>query len=335
MFSHRWSACAFPIQEELLSRAAVWASALIVLVGALAIAQSAHAHGIAGNRLFPGTLSFDDPAVADELALTPLASAKHPAIDGSEVNDKGLSWTFIRLLTPTIAVGVESGWIHRNWGAFQRSGFETTNVTIKGALYRNDLHETLVSAGLAWGIGHSGAQGVGGNLPDTVQPGIFFGKGLGDLPDRLAWLRPFAITGAITGELPTTSTSTNFGIDAATGALAPMVSHHVDTLHWGFSIQYSTLYLTDRFRPGRPPKNEPLNQWVPLVEFAFDSPHGQKTAATMNPGLSYVGNTWQVAVEAIVPLNSEAGRGIGARMQLLLFLDDLIPSVFGKPLLSH
>jgi hypothetical protein len=40
-------------------------------------------------------------------------------------------------------------------------------------------------------------------------------------------------------------------------------------------------------------------------------------------------------VEAIVPLNSEAGRSLGARAQLLLFLQDLIPAVFGKPLLSE
>jgi hypothetical protein len=44
--------------------------------------------------------------------------------------------------------------------------------------------------------------------------------------------------------------------------------------------------------------------------------------------------SWQVAAEAIVPLNSEAGRSIGTRAQLLLFLDELIPSAFGKPLLG-
>ena len=32
--------------------------------------------------------------------------------------------------------------------------------------------------------------------------------------------------------------------------------------------------------------------------------------ATMNPGLSYVTVSWQLAAEAIVPLNSEAGRAI-------------------------
>jgi hypothetical protein len=310
------------------------ACVLIALL-AFAVPEPARAHGIAGNRLFPGTLAFDDPAVADEFAFTPFVSPKHPAHDGSEVTDKGFEWSFMRLLTPTVAVGIDSGWIHRNWGAFQRSGFETTNLTIKGALYRNDLHEALVSASLAWGIGGSGAQPVGINAPDIVEPGIFFGKGFGDLPDGLAWLRPFAITGAVTASLPLSSTAINFGVDPVSGQLVPMTTHHVETLHWGFSIQYSPLYLTDRFKPGRLPKDEPLHQWVPLVEFAFDSPRGLKTLATVNPGISYVSDTWQVAIEAVVPLNSETARGVGARTQVLLFLDDLAPSLFGKPLLQR
>ena len=40
------------------------------------------------------------------------------------------------------------------------------------------------------------------------------------------------------------------------------------------------------------------------------------------------------ARESVVPLNSEGGRGIGFRAQLLLFLDDLVLSLFGKPLLE-
>jgi hypothetical protein len=210
-----------------------------------------------------------------------------------------------------------------------------TNIGIKGEVYRNDLHETLISAGLAWGVGHSGAQGVGANAPDLITPGIFFCKGFGDLPDSLGWLRPFAITGALTLAHPTTGASTNLGIDPQTGQLGPMLTRNVDTLHWGFAVEFSTLYLTNRFTPGKLPKEEPLNQLVPLVEFSFDSPRGQKTVATMNPGLSYVAVTWQIAAEAIIPLNSEAGRSVGGRAQLLLFLDDLIPSLFGKPLLSR
>ena len=113
-----------------------------------------------------------------------------------------------------------------------------------------------------------------------------------------------------------------------------MVTANVDILRWGFAVEFSALYLTSRFTGG-PPKEEPLDQLVPLVEFAFDSSRGTKSIATMNPGLSYVAVTWQIAVEAIVPLNTASGHNIGARTQLLLFLDDLAPSLFGKPLLSR
>jgi hypothetical protein len=41
-------------------------------------AQPAWAHGIAGNRFFPGAMLFDDPAVADEFLLVP-AVRKYPS----------------------------------------------------------------------------------------------------------------------------------------------------------------------------------------------------------------------------------------------------------------
>jgi hypothetical protein len=40
-------------------------AALLLLISS----GAAHAHGIAGNRFFVGTLTFDDPAVADEAIL--------------------------------------------------------------------------------------------------------------------------------------------------------------------------------------------------------------------------------------------------------------------------
>ena len=309
------------------------AKRLLVILALLGGIHSAHAHGIAGNRFFPGTLTFDDPAVADEAIVPNFSSSKHPDSGGSVVDNR-INWSVFRLLTPTLGVGIDSGWIHRNWGNAARSGFDVTSLSVKGLAFRNDVHEILVSTGFAWGIGHSGAKGINVNAPDLLHPGIFFGKGFGDLPDGLAWLRPFGITGAVTVEHPMTGSSINFGIDPQSGQLGPMLARNVDTLHWGFALEFSTLYLTSRFTPGKLPKEEPLNQVVPLVEFSFHSPRGEKTVATMNPGLSYVAVTWQVAAEAIVPLNSEAGRSIGGRAQLLLFLDDLIPSLFGKPLLS-
>jgi hypothetical protein len=219
-------------------------------------------------------------------------------------------------------------------GVIQRFGFDVTNIGIKWEVYRDNPHEALLSASVAWGIGNTGAQGVDTKAPNTIRPGLFFGKGFGDSPDGLSWLRPFGVTGAVVLEHPTGSVSSNLGFDPVTGQLGPMLTRSVDVLHWGFAVEFSTLYLTSRFTGG-PPKEEPLNQLVPLVEFAVDSAPGRKPVATMNPGLSYVAVTWQFAVEAIVPLNSASGRGVGGRTQLLLFLEDLVPSLFGKPLLSR
>ena len=44
-----------------------------------AIAPSlAHAHGIAGNRFFVGTMTFDDPSVADEAIVPNFSTLSHP-----------------------------------------------------------------------------------------------------------------------------------------------------------------------------------------------------------------------------------------------------------------
>jgi hypothetical protein len=54
-----------------------------------------------------------------------------------------------------------------------------------------------------------------------------------------------------------------------------MTTNFRETLRWGLALEYSTLYLTDRFTGG-PPKEEPLYQFVTLIEFAFVSPAGEK-----------------------------------------------------------
>jgi hypothetical protein len=307
--------------------------ALAIASAMLVASQTAQAHGIAGNRFFPGTLTFDDPAVADEAILPNVSHLNHPD-GGGDVTDNRINWSFTRLLTPKVGVIIDSSWIARNWGVIKRAGFDVTSVGVKWEIYRDNPHEALLSTSLMWGIGNSGAPGVDTKAPNLIKPGLFFGKGFGDLPASLSWLRPFGVTGAVVLEHPTGGISSNLGFDPITGQLGPMLTRNVDILHWGFAVEFSTLYLTSRFTGG-PPKEEPLNQFVPLVEFAVDSAPGRKSVVTMNPGLSYVAVTWQIAVEAIVPLNNASGRDIGGRAQLLFFLDDLAPSLFGKPLLSH
>ncbi|MBV9630867.1 MAG: hypothetical protein JO230_22430 [Xanthobacteraceae bacterium] len=297
------------------------------------LSGGARAHGIAGNRLFPGTLSFDDPAVMDELVLDG-SSSNHPPEAGDDVVDNTFSWEFSRLLTPTLSLSVSNGYIHRNWGSVSRSGLDETSLMLKTLLWQNDLHEVMVSAGFAGSIGRTGAQGVGANQFTTVAPSLFFGKGFGDAPAALAWLRPFAITGVLSAEVPTAGTSMTLDNSIA-GQLVPEPFSTSTVLHWGLSIQYSTFYLTPRFTPGRLPNQEPLYQFIPLVELAVDSPVGKPSVATVNPGLVYVADKYQIGAEAILPLNGAAGHSTGVRAQLLLFTDDLLPSLFGKPVFGR
>jgi hypothetical protein len=63
--------------------ATVTPRSLLIALAMLAGVHSAYAHGIAGNRFFPGTLSFDDPAVADEAILPNFAGFKR-SVDGGK-----------------------------------------------------------------------------------------------------------------------------------------------------------------------------------------------------------------------------------------------------------
>jgi hypothetical protein len=297
---------------RLFRRAGVASGALVAVILLLVTICRGEAHGIAGNRFFIGTLTFDDPAVNDELSST-FSALRRNAPGGTAV-ERQLTTETSRLLTPNLALGAETNWIdrggHNPSGA---SGIDGLRLNLKGLLYRDDPREMLFSAGLEWGLPGVGRRQL--EAHGAVTPAVFFGKGFGDLPDGLAALRPFAITGGFGWERPT-------GRGPAT-----------DVMHWGASLQFSTLYLTDRFT-GEPPVEEPLFQWLPLVELAGDTPRNGKTGITINPGIAYVGDSYQIAAELILPLNREAGRAPGFMVKLLLFTEDLLPSLFGKPVFA-
>src|SRR5262249_40072793 len=154
-------------------------------------------------------------------------------------------------------------------------------------------HEILLSVGLDWAIGGVGSKDVGANSFSTLSPALFFGKGFGDLPESVNWLRPFALTGT-------------FGADV------PLKSSEGDTLHYGFTIQYSLLYLQSYVKDVG--LSVPFNKLIPLVEFVFDTPlNGGKTTGTINPGLTWVGKYFEIGAEAIIPINGESGRTVGVR----------------------
>jgi hypothetical protein len=107
-------------------------------------------------------------------------------------------------------------------------------------------------------------------------------------------------------------------------------------LNWGGTIQYSMPYLKSAVIDlGLP---EFINHLIPLVEFNLQTPvantitSGTTTTGTINPGILWVGNKYQIGVEALIPINRQSGTNVGVIAQLHLYLDDIDPRGIGKPL---
>ena len=170
----------------------------------------------------------------------------------------------------------------------------------------------------------------------TYTPTIYFGKGLGDLPDTLSWLRPVAITGQVGYAIPGRNFTTTFGIDPDSGEVSADTEFHPRVLNWGATIQYSMPYLKSAVIDlGLP---DFINHLVPIVEATMQTPVANTltsrtlTTGTIQPGVIWVGNTFQVGVEALIPINRQSGRNVGVIAQLHLYLDDIDPRGIGKPL---
>jgi hypothetical protein len=80
--------------------------AFLIFLAGLVFSTDVYTHGIAGNRFFAGTLTFDDPAVADEAILPDFSYLDYPT-QGSNVSENRIRGAFDRLLTPTLAFTVE------------------------------------------------------------------------------------------------------------------------------------------------------------------------------------------------------------------------------------
>jgi hypothetical protein len=84
-----------------------------------------------------------------------------------------------------------------------------------------------------------------------------------------------------------------------------------------------------------------FNRLIPLVEANLQTPvsnfatSGTLTTGTINPGVLYVGQTYQIGIEAMIPVNRQSGTSVGAIAQIHWFLDDIFPNSLGKPLFGN
>lgn len=290
-------------------RGAIWAGLGAVLLMVALAAEPVGAHGLAGRRFFPATLVIEDPFVADELALPSFSTIKTP--DGRETS---IGAELAKTITPNLGLSVGAEYLvldPNEEGEASTDGFGNPEIGVKYMLFKSDAHETIVSLAFDWEIGDVGKESVGASRDSTIGPSLLFGKGLGDLPDVLAYLRPIAITGVF-------------------GAEIPFANDDANSLTYGIAVEYSLRYLQNVVKDVGLPLF--VSQISPIVELLFETPieggDAWETTGTVNPGLIWAGKYFEVGMEIIIPINNRTGTDVGVRALVHFFLDDLWPTVF-------
>jgi hypothetical protein len=207
------------MKEPFLKMIPILCSAISAVLIMLLIPMTSWSHGFAGKRFFPTTLSVDDPFISDELSFI-FNHIKEP-----DQRTDALSVGYSKRILPHFGIEINDTYqfVKPN-GEKTQHGFSNLSAGVKYQFLTNGPHETILSIGVDTDIGDTGNTSVGADEFTTITPGFFFGKGFGDLPDSVKYLRPIAITGVIGPSLPTSSESP-------------------DTFNYGFTIQYNLQHL--------------------------------------------------------------------------------------------
>lgn len=290
--------------EEAVSLRFVLLAAAPLVVSAL-VPAPAIAHGVVGDRFFPATISTDDPFAADEMALPTITSFD---------NETDIDFDYSKSIFPGFAIGVGIGHIDaKSPGEPRARGFGNLDISPALEVYRNSSQEFILTTGLDWEVGGTGNSAVA-DRTSTFTPTLKFGKGFGDLPDSIRYLRPLAVTGTV-------------------GYAIPTAHDEAKSIEWGGAVEYSLLYLQNNVH------DQGFSNFVahltPVVEFSFSSPTRAGdggTTGTINPGLIWSGQDVQLAAEAVVPVNKASGHGVGFIAQLHFYIDDIFPYSLGRPI---
>jgi hypothetical protein len=296
----------------ILSENAVWrrlgAALAVLLLGFWP--RLAPAYTAAGDRIFPALILLPQVAPADEFYL-PFST--EPVPGGRDTNQSAV---FAKTLTERLGIQVEEGydWEQRN-GMPTATGWQNLQTTVKYLVALDPEHEALLSVGVNREWGGSGTSRID-NPKGATTPTVYVARGFGDAAMPL--LRPFAVEGT-------------FGYQVSDALPRP------DKLETGIAIEYSLPYLESKVSPVALPAW--LAATTPIVETFLSTPTryirgGGETATTIGPGLSYAGEGWELAIEALVPATRAAGTGLGVTAQLHLALDFLLPDSLGKPLIA-
>ncbi len=260
------------------------------------------AQEVVGQRLFADQLVVSEPFVEDELALPSILHLHRVRAAGDPVNGlTNVQGELKKRITSAIELSLAGGFTLLDRGeAGTITGFDNLEIGLKYEVLRNELHEAVASMEVQWEVGGTGRAAIGAASSDTISPAILVGKGLGDLPERFGWFRPFALASSM-------------------GLLIP-VDRRPLALVWGGVLEYSLPYVESFVRPiDLPP---PLNKFVPIAELDLHANLQGRVAGevrgTVNPGVVWVGAALQVGVEAVAPVNARSGVGVRAFLRIPL-----------------
>ncbi len=290
---------------------------LPVVALTLMMYSAAEGHVVCGDRVFPTTLTMDDPGVSDELSLPTIGLTPTPS---GESNDYAYEWD--KTITENLGFAVNGDYLTQRGPAQNSSGWDNITVTLKD---QHPCKERYKHEEFAWSVGiirefpgtgstqlrNAGAIASVG----STAPTFYFGKGLGDL--NAGYLRPLAVTFEVSR------------VFSDTPSLSP------NAWSYAASLQYSIPYLNQHIKALHAPQF--LRRMTPVVEVAMTSPDSGSPSTTIAPGILYDANDWQLGAEAIIPgtYATRQAQHTGILVQYHVFLDAFYKNWFGKPLIKR
>jgi hypothetical protein len=294
----------------------------------LATCSAANAHCEIGDRTFASTITFDDPCVTDELSLPTIQSFKNG--DQPAAQELDVSGEYTKTITRNFGISIEEEWVHLDIpGEGDRSGFDNLGTSFKYQFIRDAYRELAMSVSLDVDWGGTGAKAIDAEPFTTLTPTWFAGKGFGSASS--GFLRPLAVTTELGYAFPTQSSTIEIEDGFAVKA------HNPQVLVWGGSVQYSMPYLKEKVAdlglPGF------VNHLILITEFNFQTAtsnfdEGERTTGTINPGVIYMADKFQLGIEAIIPVNRASGNDVGVIGNATFFLEDILPRSLGRPLFA-
>jgi hypothetical protein len=312
---------------------------LAALAGAGVIGHlpSALAHAVCGSRVYPVTLTLDDPGVADELTI-PQITATRAAADGGPgpSHDTNIAFEYDKRVTEDFGFGFNDDYsVNQQNHAKTESGWDDLSVTGKWAKCLDPDADFQLGFGIVREFGRTGTSHIGADEYGNTAPTVYLGKGLDGIP--VPMLQPLQFTGELSYALADREFKQYSATAPETGVVTTRDNNgYANAWAGAFSVQYSIPYLQNQIKDFGLP--EPLAHLIPVAEFTWTSTAashgGDPTSWTLAPGFIYLRSWYQVGIEALIPLDKAAGTNVGVIVQFHVFLDDLYPHGIGAPLVD-